>query len=94
MNAFYDRLEWCASPPGHAAARPLKIREEADAFSMDLGATEKNSIVRVLEVRRAKTRRSCCCFIVVVVATAVVVVVQSGVGFGGFSKLKLCLLVA
>eukprot|EP00903_Cladosiphon_okamuranus_P008211 g7904.t1 len=28
---------------------PLKIREEADALSMDLGATEKCSIVRVLE---------------------------------------------
>lgn len=33
------------------ACRLLKIREEADPFSMDLGTLEKGHIVKVLEVR-------------------------------------------
>lgn len=30
--------------------RPLKIREEADPFSLDVGVMEKGGIVKVLEV--------------------------------------------
>ena len=30
--------------------RPLKIREEADPFSLDLGVLQKGGIVKVLEV--------------------------------------------
>lgn len=39
----------CAPPPPHPP-RPLKIRDEADPFSMELGVTEKGHIVRVVEV--------------------------------------------
>lgn len=35
------------------SCRPLKIREEADPFSLDMGVMEKGSIVKVLEVRHA-----------------------------------------
>lgn len=31
--------------------RPLKLREEADPFSMDIGVVGKGDIVKVLEVR-------------------------------------------
>lgn len=33
-----------------ARCRPLKIREEADPFSLDMGVLEKGNIVKVLEV--------------------------------------------
>lgn len=31
--------------------RPLKIREEADPYSLDVGVLEKGHLVKVLEVR-------------------------------------------
>lgn len=34
----------------YANLRPLKIRDEADPFSMELGVTSKGDILRVLEV--------------------------------------------
>lgn len=37
-----------------ALFRPLKIREEADPFSLDMGVMERGSIVKVLEVNRYK----------------------------------------
>ena len=35
-----------------SAARPLKIRDEADPYSFEIGVTEEGDIVKVLEVRR------------------------------------------
>ncbi|CAM9746584.1 unnamed protein product, partial [Ectocarpus sp. 13 AM-2016] len=37
------------APEFLATSGPLKIRDEADPFSMELGVTEKGHIVRVLE---------------------------------------------
>ena len=37
-----------------STTRPLKVRDEADPFSMDLGVTEKGDLVKVLEVRRRR----------------------------------------
>ncbi|CAN0403805.1 unnamed protein product [Ascophyllum nodosum] len=34
--------------------RPLKIQDEAGPFSVDLGVTEKEDVVKVLEVRRKR----------------------------------------
>lgn len=36
-------------------ARPLKVREEADPFSLDVATMEKGHIVKVLEVSAART---------------------------------------
>ena len=33
--------------------RFIKVREEADPFSMDLGSVKKGDVVKVLEVRMA-----------------------------------------
>lgn len=45
-------------PPPFAGSRLLKVREEADPFSMDIGALRKGDIVKVLEVSRVNLSRS------------------------------------
>lgn len=54
LTGWYDIVRLCVySILFYFSVRPLKIREEADPFSLDMGVMEKGSIVRVLEVRQA-----------------------------------------
>lgn len=58
---FWTRLIFASAVGGDVLgdARPLKIRDEADPFSLDIGVASKGDVVRVLEVREASTGFSC-----------------------------------
>lgn len=46
----YEQTWCCFAAFSFDASRLLKIREEADPFSMDVGVLRKGHIVKVLEV--------------------------------------------